>query len=178
MPTETYTPATAAVVLGVHANTVRAWTREYADVLSDSAQGRPRILTPRDVALLQHVAQLRADGLTQDAIIARLRDVPDADIQQPYIEATASSATPTETPTVPASPTADVTLVLREFSSLLDTRTADVTSDVRQLDARLRRLETRNTAQRGVLLGVLLGVAVGIVFGVLLAVLALQLFGV
>lgn len=157
MPTlETSTPAQAAAILNVHSNTVRAWTREYADVLSDSACGRPRLLTPRDVALLQVVAQLRADGLTADTILQRLREVPDTDIQQPYIDVTAPTVEDVTTePTV--SSALDVSIVLRDIAGLMDTRTSKITQDVRQLDERVRQLESRRTLWVGIAIGLVLG---------------------
>lgn len=161
----TYTPAGAAAVLDVHPNTVRAWTREYAAVLSPSANGRPRLLTQRDVAVLQLVSQLRTQGLTTPDVLARLRDVPDEDVQLPYIDADTNATLPavpaSNVPTAPAVAVADMASVLRELASIVDTRTATVTQDVRQLDERLRRLESRRTLW--------FGVAVGLILGVLLA---------
>lgn len=159
----TYTPAGAAAVLDVHPNTVRAWTREYAAMLSPSANGRPRLLTQRDVAVLQLVSQLRTQGLTTPDVLTRLRDVPDEDIQQPYIDATDATmpAVPASSvPTAPAVAVADMASVLRELASVVDTRTATVTQDVRLLDERLRRLESRRTLWLGVAVGLILGVLV------------------
>ena len=159
------TPAQAARLLGVHVNTIRLWTGEYADVLSESARSRPRLLQPRDVALLQLVHSLRAEGLPRSAVLERLRQTPTADIQQPYIDA---APVATETPTAP--PVAqlvpiDVSAVLVDLAALVDSRTTAVQEDVKRVDERLRRLET----QRSVWLGVAVGVAVGLVLGVILA---------
>jgi DNA-binding transcriptional MerR regulator len=152
MPTDTFTPAQAAAVLDVHSNTVRLWTREYADVLSASARGRPRLLTPRDVALLQVVKQLRAEEkLAPDAILERLRQLPDTDVQQPSIDVTTDVTVPAVDSTAPA--TLDVASALRDILAHMDTQTADVRRDVRQLDERLRSLESRRTLWIGFAVG-------------------------
>lgn len=162
MPTlETFTPAQAAAILNVHANTVRAWTREYADVLSDSARGRPRLLTPRDVALMQIVVQLRAEGVAPDVVLGRLREVPDNSLQQPYIDVTAPAVEDSTAPTLPTAPaTIDASLVLRDIASLVDARTSQMTQDVRKLDERVRQLESRRTLWVGVAIGLVLGLMV------------------
>lgn len=132
-------------------------------MLSPSANGRPRLLTQRDVAVLQLVSQLRTQGLTTPDVLTRLRDVPDEDIQQPYIDATDATmpAVPASSvPTAPAVAVADMASVLRELASVVDTRTATVTQDVRLLDERLRRLESRRTLWLGVAVGLILGVLV------------------
>lgn len=177
MTTDTYTPAQVAVLLNVHPNTVRSWTRDYADVLSPSARSRPRLLTPRDVAILQLVAQWRTAGLPPDAVLSRLRTVPDTDVAQPYIDATvtptmaadASSSTP-DVPAVPVTATVDASLLLRELTTVLDARSAQYNDTLRQLDARLRTIESRRTYT----LVLVVGVSVGLIVGLLLALLLLS----
>lgn len=144
-------PAQAAVIIGVHSNTIRSWTREYGDVLSDSSRGRPRLLTPRDVALLQLVTHLRAEGLAPDIVLERLRQVPDTAIQQPYIDITAPTVEDSTLPTAPA--TVDTSIFLREIAALVDTRTS-------KLDARLRVLESRRDLWLGILIGLFLGLVI------------------
>ena len=87
MPTlDTLTPAQVAKRLGVHVNTVRSWTVAYGDVLSDGARSRPRLLSPSDVATLQLVQQLHADGLSPGETLQRLRDTPPADRTAPFVD--------------------------------------------------------------------------------------------
>jgi DNA-binding transcriptional MerR regulator len=152
----------------VHVNTIRLWTGEYADMLSDSARSRPRLLQPRDVAVLQLVHSLRAEGLPRSAVLERLRQTPTADIQQPWLDAAPAVTEATETPVAP--PVAqlvpvDVSAVLVDLAALVDSRATATQEAVSRVDERLRRLET----QRSVWLGVAVGVAVGLVLGVILA---------
>ena len=177
MPTDTptdatrgaYTPSQAAALLGVHVNTVRQWTAEFADVLSDGARSRPRLLSPADLAVLQLVQQLRAENLPRSEVLQRLRQTPLADRQQPFIEAAPAVAvqpteTPTDSPTAPLVPL-DVSATLVDLAMLVDSRTTATQDSVSRLDARLQRLE----AQRSVWLGVAVGLVVGLVLGVILA---------
>ena len=132
----TQTPAQVAALLGVHPNTVRAWCGEFADVLSDSARSRPRLLSPSDVAVLQLVAQLRAEGLTYSEVLQRLRETPRADIAQPYIDAA---------PAVPAQPTEAQAETLRS------------------VDARLQRLEAQRLLWIGAAVGLVAGLVLGVI---------------
>jgi hypothetical protein len=91
---QTYTPAQAAPLVGVHGNSIRAWCNEYAEVLSPGASARPRKLTPGDVATLQHVAAYRAAGLSPTDILQRLREMPPDALQQPTVNAAPESPPP------------------------------------------------------------------------------------
>ena len=86
-----YTPAQAATLVGVHGNSIRAWCREYAEVLSSGASARPRKLTPGDVATLQHVAAYRAAGLSPTDILQRLRELPPDATAAPTVNVTAET---------------------------------------------------------------------------------------
>lgn len=88
--TKAYTPAQAAQLLSVHPNTVRQWCSQFADVLSESATARPRLLRESDIATLQIAAQLRSEGMAVADVLLRLRQVPIADRQSPTIDATAT----------------------------------------------------------------------------------------
>lgn len=170
----TYTPSQAAQLLGTHVNTVRQWVDAYADVLSDGARSRPRLLSPGDVAVLQLVQTLRADGLPRSEVLQRLRQTPRADIAQPYIDAAPATPTdgPTETPTAPAAQLVpvDVSAVLVDIAALVDSRTTAAQEDVKRIDERLRTLE----AQRSVWLGVAVGLLAGLVLGVIVAAVLLR----
>lgn len=150
-----FTPAQAATMLNVHANTVRAWTREYSDVLSDSANGRPRLLTRRDLAIMQIIVSLRADGLAPNVVLERLRQLPETDTRQPYIEAYTEPTLPNVAPA-----TVDTSIVLRDITALVDTRTSKLAQEMRQMDTRLRQLETRRTLAIGILIGFTLGLMI------------------
>ena len=170
----TQTPAQAAARLGIHVNTVRAWCDEYAAMLSDGARSRPRLLSPADLAVLQLVQQLRAENVSRSAVLERLRQTPTADLQQPYIDGAPAVAaqptdSPTETPTAPLAPL-DVSAVLADLVTLVDSRAASAQEDVRRLETRVGRLET----QRTLWLGVAVGVAVGIMLGVIAAAVLLR----
>lgn len=171
------TPSQAAKLLGVHANSVRSWCDEYADVLSESARSRPRLLQPSDVAVLQLVHSLRAEGHSRSVVLERLRQMPAADRQQPYIDA-APAAVPVQATETPVAPPAaqlvpvDVSAVLVDLATLVDSRATATQEDVRRtqeavsrVDDRLRKLET----QRSVWLGVAVGLVAGLVLGVILA---------
>lgn len=61
--------------LGVHINTIRLWTGEYAPYLSESAVGKGRTrrnLSDRDALILATVASLRNQGLTHDRVVEAL----------------------------------------------------------------------------------------------------------
>ena len=180
MPTDTptdasggvQTPAQAARLLGVHANSVRSWCDEYADVLSESARSRPRLLTPSDVAVLQLVHSLRAEGLPRSAVLERLKQTPVADRTAPYIDAVpALPAEATETPVAP--PVAqlvpvDVSALMTDLAVLVDSRATATQETVSRIDERLRRPEAQRTLWIGVAVGLVLGVALGIILAAVL----------
>ena len=169
MPTlDTLTPAQVARRLGVHVNTVRSWTSEYADVLSDGAKSRPRLLSPSDVATLQLVQTLRAEGLSPSDVLQRLRETPPADRTAPFVD---GAPTPTEAAT--ETPTTSLAHPLPSDLAALAALLRDMPTqeDVKSVSARVARLETQQETQytqrllwAGVAVGlVLLGVAVGVI---------------
>lgn len=162
----TQTPAQVAAVLGVHVNTVRAWCSEFADVLSPGARRRPRVLSPGDVAVMQLVQTLRAEGLSRSEVLDRLRQTPTAELQQPYIDAAPAMPTdsPTETSTAPLAPL-DVPALL---TALVDSRTEAQAETLRSVDARLQRLEAQRTLWIGVAVGLLAGLALGVIAAAIL----------
>ena len=164
----TQTPAQVAALLGVHTNTVRAWCSEYSEVLSDGARRRPRVLSASDVAVMQLVQSLRAEGLSRSAVLDRLRQTPTADLQQPWLDAAPTQPTdsPTETPTAPLAPL-DVSAML---TAIVDSRTEAHAETLRSVDARLQRLE----AQRTLWVGVAVGLVAGLVLGVIAAAVLLR----
>lgn len=159
-------------MLGVHVNTIRLWTGEYGDVLSESARRRPRLLTVHDVAVLQLVHSLRAEGLPASDVLERLRQTPAADIAQPYIDAApALPAVATETPTAP--PVAqlvpvDTSALMTDLAVLVDSRATATQEAIARVDERLRKIETQRTLWIGVAVGVVLGVALGVIVAAVL----------
>lgn len=93
---QTYSPSEAAALLGVHANSVRLWTTEFAPVLSAGAQARPRVLTSGDVAALQVIRDLRRQGVPTPEIVARILQTPAAELQRPAVEHPAAPTSPPE----------------------------------------------------------------------------------
>ena len=167
----TYTPSQAAQLLGVHVNTVRQWTAEFADVLSDGARSRPRLLSPGDVAVLQLVQQLRAENLPRSEVLQRLRQTPTADLQQPWLDAAPAVAvqpteTPTDAPTASLAPL-DVSAVLVDIAALVDSRTTATHEAIQRLDertdARLRTLERQRLLWLGAAVGLVAGLALGVI---------------
>jgi DNA-binding transcriptional MerR regulator len=63
--------------IGVHGNTVRNWSSEYADFLTPEAvgsgSGSRRRFTDQDALVLATIADLRAKGFTREQVIAALQ---------------------------------------------------------------------------------------------------------
>jgi len=63
--------------IGVHGNTVRNWSGEYAAFLSASAatgqHGKRRRFNDKDVLVLATIADLRAKGLTREQVVEALK---------------------------------------------------------------------------------------------------------
>lgn len=74
------TPAQVAQQANVTAQTIRNYSREFAELLSPSAHGKdgPRLYTDEDVETLCTIAALRKSGLRRDEVMERIRhvDVP------------------------------------------------------------------------------------------------------
>lgn len=173
MPPETYTPSQAAKMLDVHANTVRAWCTEYADVMSDGARSRPRLLSAGDVAILQHVHAMRSEGRPRSEVIETLRRLPANETRAPFVDVAASPLeTPPETVTAPPMVTSsvDVSALFVDLAALVDARTTAAQEDVKRVDERLRRLESG----RLLWIGAGVGLAIGVMLGVIVAVLLLR----
>ncbi len=67
----------AARLVGVSNTTIRNYSAEYAEFLSDHAnpeQGKPRYFTQSDLAVFHTVTVLRADGTDTETIMQRLRN--------------------------------------------------------------------------------------------------------
>src|SRR6478609_576215 len=113
MPTTKATKE-AAQVLGVSVGTMRNWSDQYADSLSETA--RPghlpeRRFTDHDITTLTYIKQLRSEGLQAEQIRERLAETSFTDVeiiqQQATTEAdkpqqTTELATPSATDATPA----------------------------------------------------------------------------
>ena len=168
MEPTTYTPAQAAALVGVHANSIRTWTDEYRDVLSPGATTRPRHLTPGDVATLQHVAAYRAAGLSSTDILQRLREMPPDALQQPTIAAAEESQA-----IAPATPPDALTAALTALAASIATeRTAPaVAAD----DFEREQESTRAEIARLRLAVIVVGAVVGLLVFVLIVAVLLRL---
>ena len=172
--TKRYTPAQAAQLLSVHANTIRKWVEDFGDVLSPDATGRPRLLRDSDIAVLQIASQLRSEGISVADVLSRLREIPVADRQSPTIDATPAhvdaTTQPTEDSTQLPAPV-DVSALLTDLAVVVDGRVSAVQEDVRRVDERLTQIEK----QRSVWTGVAIGIAIGVVLGVIVAAILMRL---
>ena len=80
----TLTPAKAAELVGVEVYTIRRWCDWHAAHLSPGASpgaGALRRLTMRDIEVLRHVRDLRAQGLTTSTINEQLAGVTFPEIE-------------------------------------------------------------------------------------------------
>lgn len=159
-----YTPTEAATVIGISPNSLRNWCASFKDHLSEGATPAPgtdRILTDRDIGILQRVKELRAEHRTYDYIKTELATMPPGEAIEPYIDVQAT-VKPVEAPQLPTAPTlhADVLMALQ---SLADERFS-------QLQQRVTDMETGQSDRLqwfmfGIVAGILL---VGVVAAIVL----------
>ena len=74
-----FTPIQVARRANVAVQSIRNWSRDYAEFLSPGARGEagPRLYSDEDVSVLCAVAALRKSGVARAEVVARLReDVP------------------------------------------------------------------------------------------------------
>ena len=170
MPPERYTPTQTARHASVSPNTVRSWTKEYREFLSEHANppaGVDRSFTASDVAVIQAIAQLRANNLSHEDVKERLRQQPPEPLQETQDSPSeAASAPDVANALVPASDA--VQAFLAHAAGKLD----DVATKVGDVDRRLERVES----QRMLIWVALGGIAVGavVVTAIVLIVLASQ----
>jgi len=124
------TPAQVARKANVTAQSIRNWSRDYADLLSPAARGEAgsRLYTDEDVQILCTIATLRKSGVPPGEVAGRVRneDVP------PFIEATANA--PSNEPQEPLKTGLDATFALQLVQPTLNGR----------FEAIERRLEARD----------------------------------
>ena len=156
MPTnQTFTPARAAKQIGIPGSTLRHWSRVYAEFLSDVSNPEPgtqRAFTGQDVETLRAVAQLRANGVGQDEIIARLRENPTTGQQKPL-----------ESPTTGLDAPSRANMYPLPLESLLNASVGKVDAindKLEAVDRRLERIESRRNTWLLVLAAFVAGVLV------------------
>ena len=138
MEPKSYSPSTAAKAANVHPNTIRGWTEQYAEFLSPGSQERPRRYTPADVAVFQAIEDMRRQAIEIDEILQRLRQIPEADLQQPSIETASVAPETTKTGSAEvfdleaATGASPAILAVRELASVATSRIDDVN---RRLDS-------------------------------------------
>lgn len=162
-----YTPHSAAQVVGIGVSTVRLWCREYAEFLSPLAApaepGTARTLLESDVATLQLVKELRErEKLDTNGVRERLRQIPAAERQQPYIEAPVEASTQPETgqpDAQEARPAAQLPALRVDVSAAVDERLAAILA---AQDAIQRDVASIRTERHGAIM-LAAGVAIGVV---------------
>jgi len=154
-----YSPTAAAALVGISVSSLRNWCAQFGDHLSASAHpppGKERQLSAADVAVLQRVRDLRAQGMTTEAIRAALQQ-EDLTTLQPVVDVA---------PTPPAQAATEQPQAHAEALQIV----AAMNERQQAIEQRIAAVETA-TAQRmtwfayGVLVGVaLVAVAAGLVW--------------
>lgn len=93
-----YTPIQVARRANVVVQSIRNWSRDYAEFLSPGARGEagPRLYSDEDVSVLCAVAALRKSGVARAEVVARLREeVPG--VVDVVVERVVEEATPQPT---------------------------------------------------------------------------------
>jgi uncharacterized small protein (DUF1192 family) len=142
--------------VGVSSSQIRNWCTQFAGHLSadaNPAPGQPRTLTNADVATLQRVAELRADGVPYPEIPSKLESI-DGELV-PYID-----ATPTDQPNQPAA---------IELYTIVESRLAHLQGQIDRLQA-AQAQEEQSRLSAVTLLGI------GVIAGILLVAVVLGLF--
>ena len=159
MPPERYTPTQTARHAGISPNTVRLWSKEYREFLSEHANPAPgvdRSYTPGDVAVMQEIAQLRANNISTADVKERLRQQPPQAPDTLQDNTTAANEAPAAPPVSNAlAPASDA---MTAFLAHAGTKLDDVASKVDGMDRRIERIES----QRMLIWVALAGVAVGV----------------
>ena len=134
MPPERYTPTQTARHAGISPNTVRLWAKEYREFLSGDANppsGVDRSFTAADVAVMQAIAQLRANNISTADVKERLRQQPPTALQET-----------TESPKQDTVVSNDLVPAHDAIQAFLARN--DVTDKLESIDRRLERVESRN----------------------------------
>jgi len=154
MPIDRYTVAQAAALAGVSPSSVRNWCAQFAQYLSSGASpapGEERLLTGADVAILQQVAQWRAQRQGYDAILQQLADLSTEDLQ-PYIE-----VAPTLEP-APLQPATNEILTAVTLIEAIDARYSRI--EARLIEVERRQVSGLTSLGWGIIIGLLIALVV------------------
>lgn len=164
-PPKRYTPTEAASIIGISPNSLRNWCATFKEHLSEGATPAPgtdRILTDKDIGILQRVKEMRAEHRTYDYIKNELATLPAETELAPYIDvqATATLPEPLQPPTVATMPSD----VLQALQSLADGRHDALVARIEAMEA--QRRDNLQWFVFGIVTGVIL---VGVVVMIVLA---------
>jgi len=124
-------------VVGCSPSTLRNWIKTFAPYLSPGASpqaGAERILTPADVATLQHIKTQRDALKDYDMIAAELATMPPGSAIEPYIDVQATT-TPQEAPQTPIVATVPTEL-LAALQRLADDRHGALVARIESMESR------------------------------------------
>lgn len=138
-----HTPIQVARRANVAVQSIRNWSRDYAEFLSPGARGEtgPRLYSDEDMSVLCAVAALRKSGVNRAEVVARLRE------ETPGVVDVQPTPTATPLPTEGQKTRLDDALALYAVQSSLQSR---VEALERRVDRHVDRLVT------GIILGVAL----------------------
>ena len=177
MDTErTFTPADIAKELDVTTNSIRNWTRRYAEYLSDSAAPKPgaqRALTQRDRIVLAYINGLLKDGHRHEYIATRLAETSFSDDEATPADLLANVTTrplavtdePSATQTT-ADASAYLALIQRQ-----DERSQSQDERIRQLEDTVRRIDNHTRLIVAAVAGIVAG---AVIVGILAALVMLR----
>lgn len=177
MDTErTFTPADIAKELGVTTNSIRNWTRRYAEYLSDSAYPKPgaqRALTQRDRIVLAYINGLLKDGHRHEYIATRLAETSFSDDEATPADLLANVTerrlTITDEPQT-AMATADASAYLALIQRQ-DERSQSQDERIRQLEDTVRRIDNHTRLIVAAVAGIVAG---AVIVGILAALVMLR----
>lgn len=157
-----YTPTAAAALVGISTSTLRNYCTAFKVFLSPEASpapGHERKLSDLDIAILQRVKELRAQGMDTAGIVDTLQ-TEDASTLQPYVDSVTTpqaTVTPPEPPQQPPAPTQAIEL----YGAILGHTAA--------LQARMDALQAQQDSQAKAATGRVTLFAVGVLVGLAVA---------
>lgn len=154
-----YTPTAAAALVGISTSTLRNYCTAFKVFLSPEASpapGHERKLSDLDIAILQRVKELRAQGMDTAGIVATLQ-TEDASTLQPYVDSTTTPQATVTPPEPPQQPTQAIEL----YSAILGHTAA--------LQARMDALQAQQDSQAKQQVGRITLFAVGVLVGLAVA---------
>jgi DNA-binding transcriptional MerR regulator len=152
MPTTRATKE-AAQMLGVSVSTMRNWSDQYAEYLSETA--RPghlpeRRFTDKDMTVLSYVKQLRSEGMQADQIRTRIDETAFNEVEIITQQTTTEDYNPQQTAPDAIQPAPALMVVVQDLQ--------------RQIDAiqQARQEDKRQQIDRLTMLGI--GICIGLLF--------------